>query len=135
MIVAPRAPSPNTVWAPTFHRWQPRHPAAARRSAGRVRRAGRKSAALPVELAVLVGVIVLLPVFVEAVSSFVGLHHVRHRRRVFVIVHRLMQLFEKARVRALTMLSLGVFLRSLLLSVAFAHRLLRCGDGSECRTR
>ena len=35
----------------------------------------------------------------------------------------------------LALLSFGVFLRSLLLSVAFAHRLLRCGDGSKCRTR
>src|SRR5205085_6079430 len=67
-----RLPSPNTVCVPTFHRWQPRHPCAAVRSAAIVRRAGRKSAALlvdPVELGVLVRFVVLLAILVEAVLT------------------------------------------------------------------
>src|SRR5512133_4013663 len=111
MIFAELAPSPNTVCVPTFHRWQPRHPAAARRSAGRVRRAGRKSAALPLESAAFVRVVILLAV----------------RCVVRVAVHRLVYLLDEARVRALAVLAFGVLLRALLLSVAFAHRLLRCG--------
>src|SRR5688500_17823862 len=39
-------PSPNTVWVPTFQRWQPRHPFDAARAFGSVGRGGMKSAAL-----------------------------------------------------------------------------------------
>src|SRR5215216_1263729 len=104
MSAAERAPSPNTVCVPTFQRWQPRQPAAARRSDGSVRRAGRKSAALPVASAVLVSVVMLLALGIG--------------------IHGFVDLLEKARVRLLAMLPFGVLLRALLLPVGCLHRLL-----------
>lgn len=40
-----RGPAPNTVWVARSCRWQPRHPAAARRNSLRLCRSGRKASA------------------------------------------------------------------------------------------
>src|ERR1700755_666866 len=63
-------PSPKTVCVPSLNKWQPRQPSAAARSFESVARGGMKSAAEPVGLAVFLGFVMLLSIFLESVAAF-----------------------------------------------------------------
>ena len=80
-----------------------------------MRRAGRKSAALPVVSASFV------------LAAILGL--------VVLTMHRLLDLLEEPRVRFLPVLTFGVLLRTLLTTVACLHQFLPCSVWSDRRTR
>src|SRR6185437_5586756 len=121
-------PTPNTVCVPSLNRPQPRQPFDAARSAESDACGGMKSAAEPVGFAVLFGFVVLLTVFLQAVTSgnraAVCVHAVAALGRAFgffAAAMLAMQSFDERGVRLVAMSGFVVRLSALLLTVALSH--------------
>src|SRR6185312_6053765 len=121
-------PSPNTVCVPSLNRPQPRQPFDAARSAESDACGGMKSAAEPVGFAILFGFVVLLTVFLQAVTSgnraAVRVDAVAALGRAFgffAAAMLAMQPFDERGVRLVAVSRFVVRLSALLLTVALSH--------------